>query len=167
MALDFGLRFEKDAVTGPGKVSIDILAPEGLGRSTSTSTVGSARTVQAPGGSQALSRSDLVEVAIVQKGEIVRSGRVRTSLLAAIVAKAAAVGEIAVRDNRERDWEDAAFMLSFVADADLLASECTKGDRRRLSYLADLQDIEHERWGLLGINERRAGAETLKVLLGR
>ena len=139
-----------------------------IAAATSTATVGSARTVQAPGGSQALSRSDLVEVAIVQKGEIVRSGRARRpSLLAAIVAKAAAVGEIAVRDNRERDWEDAAFMLSFVADPDLLASECTKGDRRRLSYLADLLHTEHERWGLLGINERRAGADTLKVLLGR
>ena len=46
-----GLRFEKDAVNGPGKVSIDILAPEGLGGSTSTTTVGSSRTVQASGGS--------------------------------------------------------------------------------------------------------------------
>ena len=91
----------------------------------------------------------------------------RPSLLAAIVAKAAAVGEIAVRDNRERDWEDAAFMLSFVPDPDLSASECTKSDRRRLSYLADLLDTGHARWGLLSISERRAGAETLNVLLGR
>ena len=42
-----GLRFEEIAVSGPGKVLIDVLAPEGLGQRTSTDTVGGAHTVQA------------------------------------------------------------------------------------------------------------------------
>lgn len=161
-----GLQHEKDAVTGPGKVSIDILAPEGPGKGTSTKTVGGARTVQAPGGSQALSRSDLVEVAIVENSEVVRSGRVRRpSLLAAIVAKAAA---------KARLWSEtigiATGKMPRLCSPFSMILTCRRPNAKaRLAATRlplGLTECGARALAPARVNERRARAEALKVLLG-
>lgn len=45
-----------------GAVVVDVLAPEGLGPRTRHRTIDGARTVQVPGGSQALERTEMVDV---------------------------------------------------------------------------------------------------------
>lgn len=163
-----GHRFERIADPGPGKVAIDVLAPEGLGPRTSTTTISPARTVQAPGGSQAIRRSALVEVSVSGiTGQSPKVGMVRRpSLLGAIIAKSASIGEIVSRDNPERDWEDVAFMLSFLPDPDESAVECDSRDRERLAHLMPLLNSNHYAWNSLRREEFRAGESTLRTLLG-
>lgn len=69
-----------------------MLAPEGLGLRTNTYTVRPARTVQAPGTTQAFARSEVVEVTVTGiPGRNEQTGAVRCpSLLGALIAKAAA-----------------------------------------------------------------------------
>jgi hypothetical protein len=165
---EIGHRFERRANLGPGKVSIDVLAPEGLGSRTSTTTISPARTVQAPGGSQAFPRSEVIEVSIATfDGKFERAGRVqRPNLLGALVMKAAGIGEIVDRDDPERDWEDAAFMLSFLPDPDVSAGECEPTDRRRLLALKPLLERSHPAWDRLTDDDCRAGTSALLTLLG-
>jgi hypothetical protein len=55
-----GHRFLRPASGGPGKVIVDVLAPEGLGARASLITVPPNRTVQVPGTVPALRRSRLI-----------------------------------------------------------------------------------------------------------
>jgi len=70
-----------------GAVLVDILAPDGLGPRTSRRTIPGGHTVQVPGGSQALERTEVVEVRLGDRLGLVR----RPSLLGAILLKARAV----------------------------------------------------------------------------
>lgn len=120
-------RFERD------RAKIDLLAPEGVGRRVETIPPGHA--VQAPGTTQALSRTELVEVTTA--GEVVT---VRCpTLLGAVIAKAAGSTEIASLTSAERlkHQTDLLFLLSLVAaspagDIDAIAAQCTRRDRDRL-----------------------------------
>ena len=119
-----------------------------------------ARTVQVPGSRQALDRSQLVAVRVGESEGVVR----RPSLLGALVAKAAATA-IAVRSNPERDWEDAALLLSLVPDPIATRAECGRKDLRRLAKLGAMLSDDHRAWGPLGDAERRLGRATLRLLL--
>jgi hypothetical protein len=88
---------------------------------------------------------------------------VRPSLLAAIVAKAAAMTS-PVRENPERDWTDAAFLLSLVPDPVATAADLTKGQRRGLRAIRALLDEKHSAWRPLG-ERSRLGNATLRFLL--
>ncbi|MDQ1743999.1 MAG: hypothetical protein QOE23_2338 [Pseudonocardiales bacterium] len=135
-----GHRFTKAADPGPGTVVVDILAPEGLGERTSLFTRRPARTVQAPGSVQALERSEVVGVQVSgDTGRPARIGRVRRpGLFGALVAKASAT-QLAVRSHRERDWADAALLLSLLDDPLAVVEACSPGDRKRLHWLTPLQ----------------------------
>jgi hypothetical protein len=96
-----------------------------------------------------------------------RKGRVRRpDLLGAIIVKAAA-HEIPVRDNPDRDWQDAALLLSMVVDPNELADQCTRKDKRRLIRLRELDDREHVGWGPLDDERYRLGTAALDLLLSR
>lgn len=86
-----------------GVVVVDVLAPEGLGERTSRATIAGGRTVEVPGGSQALERTEIVDVRLGS-----RVGRLpRPSLLGAILLKARAVG--AAPDEAAKHRGDLAF----------------------------------------------------------
>jgi hypothetical protein len=91
-----GHRFWRRADPGPGRVLFDVLAPEGLGSRTTLFTEPPARTVQVPGSKQAIDRSEVVDVTVTgMLSGLGRTGRVqRPSLLAAIIAKAAATARL-------------------------------------------------------------------------
>ena len=61
-----------------GLLEVDVLAPEGLGKTSelARTTIPPAHTVKVPGGTQALHRTDLVEI---QVGDVRGMGRDRTS----------------------------------------------------------------------------------------
>src|SRR5690606_19214563 len=69
-------------------VSVDVLAPEGLGARVDLTTTPPGRTLQVPGGSQALARTELLPVRVGESEGLIP----RPSLLGALVAKAEAVG---------------------------------------------------------------------------
>jgi hypothetical protein len=160
-------RFSRPADPGPGAVAFDVLAPEGLGQRTRILTVPPGRTVQVPGASQAFGRSELVDVAVsglLDRGR--QTGRVRRpNLLGALVTKAAATSEIAVRHNPERDWQDAALLLSLVTDPLTMAAQITAKDRQRLNRLSPLLELRHPGWAVLTADDFRRGAATLSFLI--
>lgn len=88
----------------------------------------------------------------------------RPSLLGALVAKAAATA-IPVRSNPERNWEDAALLLSLVRDPIATRAECGPKDLRRIAKLGGMRCDDHRAWGPLGGAERRLGSATLGLLL--
>lgn len=145
--MGFRAKFSTDGVTRyiRGEAVIDLLAPEGTGNSpVVTSPPG--RAVAAPGATQALSRTEMLDV--IWRPD--RSTRVRIpSLLGAIVAKAAASTEIPSLDTHEQHKHlgDLALLLEVAAShADLsnMSADLTPKDRKRLR--AAQSRLDHYQW---------------------
>ena len=79
--------------------------------------------------------------------------------------KAAGIAEIAVRSNPERDWQDAALLLTLVADPVAEAQRCSARDRRRLRHIEPLLDRDHLAWAPLSDEDYRRGSSALEFLL--
>jgi hypothetical protein len=116
-----------------GHVRLDILGPDGIGGRTKLLTVSGARTVEVPGGSQALKRTEMIEI---------RAGRLSgmipvPSLLGAILLK---VRAITVDDQPEAQRGDVAFLLSLVDDPDPLIVEISNSERQWLIRHPEFSD---------------------------
>ena len=127
-----GFRFEFD-----GEI-IDVLAPDGLRRK--PKTIGKHLTLQVPGGTQALLRTEKVSVSL--DGEQPVEVR-RPSLLGAILIKARVVATQRERKH-ESDRQDLICLLSLVEDPRSLASGggLKKTEKRWLRDVQDLLDFE-------------------------
>ncbi len=159
-----GHRFSRAADPGPGHVSVDVLAPDGLSERTRTITVPPARTVSVPSGSALLAACESVEVTISDLAGGQKSGRVRRpGVLAALIGKAAAT-TIAGRLDPERDLQDAALLLSLLNVADPALAELPRGQRAHVRRLEPLRDREHPAWRLLDREQSRMGRAALRVL---
>ncbi|MGH1564576.1 hypothetical protein [Mumia sp. DW29H23] len=142
----------------PRPVVIDVLAPEGLGPRANLTTTPPGRTVEMPGGTQALARTEIVTV--VHEG---RQGRVpRPTILAAIIGKAAAV----TLPDPQRHYRDLALLCSLVEDPFTLADELTKKDRQRLLRATALLDDTHAAWALVPVEVRSRGQIAFGILTG-
>ncbi|MCL2612354.1 MAG: hypothetical protein FWD95_03880 [Nocardioidaceae bacterium] len=147
-------RYKRDAEPRP--VVIDVLAPEGVGARANLLTSPPGRTVEVPGGTQALDRTELVT--IVHEG---RHGSLpRPTLLAAIVGKAAATGLA----DPERHYRDLALLLSLVEDPFVLADQLTRKDRQRLRMARRLADDTHPAWALVPAAIRANGQVSYQIL---
>lgn len=160
-----GHRYTRPASPGPGTVIVDVLAPDGVGPRASLTTSPPARTVQVPGGTQALQRAERIDVTVADMtGARTAAGAARRpDLLGALVAKAAATA-IAARGNPMRDWQDAAMLLAHVPDPFALAAETSAKDRRRLAHLEPLTRRSHPGWDLLSDDDHRRGVTALDAL---
>lgn len=98
-----GLAHRYEHHAEPAPIRIDILAPDGLGPRTDLTTTPPGRTIEMPGGTQALQRTEWVDV----RHEGRTAAVPRPSLLAAIVAKAAAC---ALGGNPARHLRDLALL---------------------------------------------------------
>ena len=142
----------------PRPVTVDVLAPEGLGARADLTTTPPGRTIEALAGTQALARTETVTV--VHEG---RRGRVpRPTLLAAIVGKSAAV----TLPDPERHYRDLALLCSLVEDPFALAEELTRKDRQRLQRAKALGDDAHAAWALVPVEVRAGGQIAYGVLRG-
>ena len=122
-----------------GQVRIDVLAPDNVGTRADFSTCAGLRTVQVPGGTQALRRSAPIDVRVGG-----REGWVpRPDLLGAILVKARAV---AVDDAPESQREELCFLLSLVEDPLAMATELAGQERRWLRRRDELFDRMHPAW---------------------
>lgn len=141
-----------------GHAVIDVLAPEGLGPRADLTTTPPGRTIQVPGGTQALARTELLPVT----HEDVAGHIPRPSLLGAIICKAAAVP---VHRDRQVQLGDLALLLSLVADPPTLAPQLSHKDRARLRAVTELASPEHPVWGDLAAPEAARARLTLRTLL--
>lgn len=120
-------------------VIIDVLGPDGIGERANLRTTGGARTVQVPGGSQALRR--VRNLAIRTRSS--RGSIPVPSILGAILVK---VRAISVDDQPRAQRADVAFLLSLVEDPDPLVAELTTPERqwlRRCRYFGDPSDVSY------------------------
>jgi hypothetical protein len=140
----------------PRPVVVDVLAPEGLGEKADLTTTPPGRTIEVPGGTQALNRTELVTV--VHEGR--RGGLPRPSLLAAIVGKAAATG----LPKPERHYRDLALLCALVEDPFATVEELGRKDRQRLRKAAALLDQGHPAWALVPISLRAQSQVAFAVL---
>lgn len=125
-----------------GRVSIDVLLPEGIGeRVAKVRTVTGARTVQVPGGTQALARAQRVELEVAGRVGYV----IRPSLLGALVGKAAAI-EIPVDPNRERHRDDFITLAGLVDNPAGMRELVGKKDRQRAARMFDWAPASYVGW---------------------
>lgn len=134
-----------------GDVNIDVLAADNLGDRADLTTVRPARTVEVPGGSQALRRTALIDVRLDGQSWALP----RPSLLGAILLKARAVD---VDPDAERHLADLAFLLTLVEDPFELVAELTAKEQRHLSAHHSLRDANHPAWRSVWNPERGLGA---------
>lgn len=138
-------------------ISVDVLAPEGLGLRTNLSTSTSGHTVQVPGGTQALQRTELVPITV---GGI--TGYVpRPSLLGAIICKA---GAVLVDDVPNAQRLDLAFLLSLVDDPLAMRGELSKGDRKLLVARSELNEVGNPAWAKLDPEAQDRGRAAMRIL---
>lgn len=137
--IDHGYRLDGHSPEGVGhrmvrdRVSIDVLAPDGLSQGANLQTVAGARTVRVPGGTQALRRS----VGLVVSSRDASGAIPVPDLLGALLVK---IRAIEVDDAPEAQRSDVAFLLSLVQDPDPLAQALNTTERkwiRRHRYFAD------------------------------
>lgn len=144
-----------------GSVSIDLLAPEGVGGRADLRVGAGAETVEIRGGSYALSRSQLVEVNAAG-----RSGRVpRPDLAGAVLIKAMAA-QSDKRRGPERHLRDLAFLLSLVPDPFVVAEELGAANRNRVRRVGVLADQANEAWAWLQPAARSDAMVAYTVITG-
>jgi len=120
-------------------VSIDILAPDNLGKRADLTTVPPARTIEIPAGTRLLREPQRCPVAV--------AGRVhhipRPSLDSAIVGKAAAFRQLA---DSARHGEDLVFLLGIVSDVTDLDGRLDARDRKVLRAADDKLAGDQRMW---------------------
>lgn len=124
------------------RASFDLLIPEGLSeKAAKATTVTGARTVQVPGGTQALDRAQVVAVQLADRRGFV----IRPSLLGALVGKAAAL-EIPVDPGRERHVIDFATLASLIVDPIGMRALVKPKDKTRVARMIAKADSERSAW---------------------
>jgi len=147
-----GYKFEVD-----GEV-IEILGSEGV--RSDPKTLGRYTTIQVPGGTQALTRSEIVRVSL-DGGEAVDVRR--PSLLGAVLIKARAVAKR--RDKFESDRQDLIRLLSFVEDPREMAKALRSSERKWLSAVGPTLAFDDSALTGLFSGEEAALAEQAYQLL--
>ena len=155
-----GLAHRYARPAAPRPVTVDVLAPEGLGPRVDLTTTRPGRTIEVPGGTQALERTEFVDV--IHEG---RRGIVpRPSLLAALIGKGAACG---LAGDSSRHLRDLALLCAVVPDPFDVREQLKGKDRQRLLRGGALFDRGHAAWQLVPNDIREQGQEAYAVLTAR
>ena len=141
-----------------GRVSLDVLAPEGLGPRTDITTTPPGRTLQVPGGTQALARTELLPIVAGDSEGLVP----RPSLLGAIIIKAAAVD---ADDLPHAQRSDLALLLSLLEQLTVVREQLTPNDRKCLRRRSGILNAEHRAWSPLPSSQADRGRSALRLLV--
>lgn len=128
-----------------GAAVIDVLIPDGMGEKADTRpSVTGFPTIAAPGGTQALRRTEVVEVRVGG-----REGRLpRTNLVGALVLKAKARLDT-VASGRDRHVDDFAVLVGMLGAKDLRDAEFSRGERRTLRKMVEVTTSSDRAMGLV------------------
>jgi len=142
-----------------GNVEIDLLAPEHLGPGSERAreTSPGIRTVEVPGGRQALGRTERVAVRAGTREGLIP----RPDLLGAILIKARAVD---VDDRPDNQRSDLAVLLSLVLDPTGLIPQLQGQERSWLRRRRELDDVGAAAWRGLRPDEVQRGLVALRAL---
>jgi hypothetical protein len=150
-------RYSRPGRSGGRPVVMDVLAPEGVGERADLTTTPPGRTIQVPGGTQALNRTEHVRVQVGGRvGEVPRP-----SLLGAIIGKARACG---IPGNASRHLRDLALLCALIEDPFALSEDLTTSDRRSLKLASALDERTHVAWGLVPETIREEGRTAWAIL---
>lgn len=119
--------------------TIDVLAPDRLG-SRARLALGGGRTIEAPGGSQALVRSSVVKVELTDGS----TARVRRpTVVGALLGKVAAVTQIVAQTSAERakHVRDVDSLARLLGPTDRQQANLTRKERSVLERMAELPDL--------------------------
>ncbi|MDQ3823575.1 MAG: hypothetical protein M3321_10085 [Actinomycetota bacterium] len=153
--IDLDFEFRRPSSSGQGftfsrgEVVIDVLAPDGLGRRTPLKTIGGSRTVQVPGGTQALRRTRPLAI----RSRDVEAELPVPDLLGALLVT---VRAIEVDDAPADKKQDAALLLAAVDDPEPLVRDLAATERRWLRRHPYLGDPDEPLWD--GIDGAVVGA---------
>ena len=125
---EHGFRFALD-----GQI-VDVLAPDGLGRSGAITT-GKLQTIQIPGGTQALNRIEVVEIVVDGKAVALR----RPTLIAAIILKARS---LRVHSRPDDQRHDLITLLSLLDDPRVARAEITTKEIGWMRSISDRLSID-------------------------
>lgn len=140
-----------------GAASLDVLLPDGIGeRASLRHGVTGSPTLPTAGGTQALQRSETIEVSIDGRVGFVR----RPNLVGALVGKAAALTN-AGDAGRGRHRRDFAVLAGLLTARDLRSETLTKKDRQRLTVM--VKAVRADRALLLDIPRADSSVERLVV----
>lgn len=143
----YGYRYERDGIV------VDLLAPDGM-RTPPTIRQG-VRAIGIPGGSQALARSEPVQVTISDRRFVAR----RPNLLGAILIKARS---LMVHSDPASQREDLLRLLSLVPDPRAIAAGLSAAERRWLTRAQARLNFEGP--SLLNAGEARTAALACRLL---
>jgi hypothetical protein len=145
-----GFRFELD-----GQL-VDVLASDGLGRP--AITTGKLQTIQIPGGTQALSRTEIVQIVVDDNTVTLR----RPMLVAAILLKARA---LPVHSQPEDQRYDLVILLALLDDPREARKQLSKSEIGWLRRIADRLSLDDEALGeLFDAYRLRAARAAYRVL---
>jgi hypothetical protein len=143
----------------PRPVVVDVLAPDGLGLKTKLTTTPPGRTIEVPAGTQALDRTESVEIR--HEG---RTGLIpRPSLLGAIVSKGRAC---TLPGDRSRHERDLALLCALVTDPFEMREQIGSTDLRRIRGARTLANPEDRAWRLVPADIRQQGIAAFGILTG-
>ena len=138
-------------------IVVDVLAPDNLGSRVDLTTRPPGRTLEAPGGTQALARVETVQVvASGRRGEVPRP-----NLLGAILIKASALN---LPGGAERHVTDLAFLLSLLTDPVGERSSLSAAEKNKLRRCG-LLDRDGPGWRNLPVPQANAGYAALRLLI--
>lgn len=129
-----GFRFKFD-----GQV-VDVLAPDGL--RTPPTTSGRLQTIPIPGGSQALSRMETVEIVVDDR----RARLFRPTLIGAVLLKARS---LPVHDRPEDQRQDLVTLLSLMTDPRTASASLKSSERRWLRTIEPALALDDRRLAAL------------------
>lgn len=160
--------FRADGVSADGvqhrwvrdEATMDVLLPEGIGeRASSRRGVTGSPTISTQGGTQALQRTDVVDVTVSG-----RAGRVRRpNLIGALVVKAAAHSNVGDTDPR-RHRRDFLVLTQLIAARDFAQATLSRKDRQRLRSM--IAAIEKDGELRLSVASSTSAIERLRIAAG-
>ena len=137
-----------------------MLAPEGLGPRTDITTTRPGRTLQVPGGTQAIARTELLPIAAGDSEGLVP----QPSLLGAIIIKPPRVD---ADDLPHTQRNDLALLLSLLEQPTAIREQLTPKDRKRLRRRSEMLNSEHQAWSPLPRSQADRGRSALRLLINQ
>lgn len=151
-----GLQHRFKRAADDGELKVDVLAPDHVGARADLTTTPPGRTIEVPGGTRALQRSERVSVQVAGRTGLMP----RPDLLGAILVKLAATD---LPGDPARHYQDLAFLLAILPEPRRARSELTSKERAKLRA-CELQRRDHRTWRLLQDSDVNRGHAALRLL---